>query len=256
VTGRRRVHVRRRWSLRRPVRLAARDLRVDRGPAVVVAGVDLDVPRGRCTAVVGHNGSGKSTLLRVLAGVVVPDAGTVSLDGVPRSPAELRADAAIGAAVTDPSTAATEGSPPADEPTLRERVRATAVRRGIAEAEVSAHLQAFGLEGHAEARTHQLSSGLRQRAQLADALIGPVDLLVLDDPTSFLDARTATQVYGDVVAALRSGTAVVVATHDPDLVRALADEVLVLEDGRVAARGTPTVALASDAARRAGMTST
>jgi ABC-2 type transport system ATP-binding protein len=252
VTGRRRVHVRRRWSLRRPVRLAARDLRVDRGPAVVVGGVDLDVPRGRCTAVVGHNGSGKSTLLRVLAGVVVPDAGTVSLDGVPRSPAELRADAAIGAAVTDPSTAATEGSPPADEPTLRQRVLATAGRRG-AEAEVTAHLHAFGLEGHAEARTHQLSSGLRQRAQLADALIGPVDLLLLDDPTSFLDARTATQVYGDVVAALRSGTAVVVATHDPDLVRALADEVLVLEDGRVAARGTPTVALASDAARRAGM---
>jgi ABC-type multidrug transport system ATPase subunit len=253
VTGGRRVRVRRWWSPRRSARLAARGLRVDGDAAVVVGGVDLDVPRGRCVVLIGHNGSGKSTLLRLLAGEVVADAGTVSLDGVPRSAAQLRADAAIGAAVTDPSTASTDGSPPPDEPTVRQRILATAVRRGVDEDEVAAQLRAFGLEGHAEAHPHQLSSGLRQRAQLAEALVGPVDLLLLDDPTSFLDARTAEQVHGKVVAALRAGTAVVVATHDPDLVRALADEVLVLEDGRVAARGAPTVALASAAARRAGM---
>lgn len=222
------------------MRLAARGIRVVGDSRLVLDGVDLDVRAGRCLAVLGPNGAGKSTLLRVLSGERVPDGGTVAIDGEVRTATELREGTSIGAAVADPSTAPPEGTAGADPDSVRQRVAAAARRRGGAEPTTDEVLDDLGLVGHAGARADQLSSGLRQRAQLACALVAHLDVLLLDDPTAFLDARTAVRVAERVAAAQRTGAAVVLATHDLDLVRALADDVVALEDGRVVSRRMPS----------------
>jgi ABC-2 type transport system ATP-binding protein len=230
---------RRRWPWRRPARLAARGLEVVFDDATVLAGLDLEVRAGRCLAVVGHNGAGKSTLLRVLAGKLHAAAGTVAIDGTVHGADELRASAQVAASVDDPSTAPPAGTAGAEPASVHERVTAAVLRRGGPDSAADEVLADLGLSDHTEARADQLSSGLRQRAQLACALVAGADVVLLDDPTAFLDARTAVQVAERVATALRRGAAVVLATHDHGLVAALADEVLVLEDGRVVGRGRP-----------------
>jgi ABC-2 type transport system ATP-binding protein len=230
---------RRRRPWQRPVRLAAEGLAVAFDGTTVLAGTDLQVRAGRCLAVVGHNGAGKSTLLRVLAGELPATAGTVAIDGVPHGPDELRTSAQVAASVDDPSTAPPAGAAGAEPASVRERVTTAVHRRGGHGSAADEVLADLGLSDHTAARTDQLSSGLRQRAQLACALVAGADVVLLDDPTAFLDARTAVQVAERVATALRGGAAVVLATHDHDLVGALADEMLVLEDGRVVSRGRP-----------------
>jgi ABC-2 type transport system ATP-binding protein len=216
-----------------------RGLHLDARGTTLLDGVDLDVGAGRCLAVVGHNGAGKSTLLRALAGELTAGAGTIAVDGTVQEADELRTSARLAASVADPATAPSADTAGVDTATVRERVTAAARRRGAPASATDEVLAAFGLRDHAGSRIDQLSSGLRQRAQLACALVAGADVLLLDDPTGFLDARTAVQVADRVASARRAGAAVVLATHDHDLVRALADEVLVLEDGRVVAREAP-----------------
>jgi ABC-2 type transport system ATP-binding protein len=216
-----------------------RGLHVTVHGTTLLHGVDLDVRSGRCLAVVGHNGAGKSTLLRVLAGELTAGAGTIAVDGTVQGADELRTSARLAASVADPATAPPVAAAGATTATVRERVTAAALRRRAPDSATDEVLAAFGLEDHAGSRADQLSSGLRQRAQLACALVAGADVLLLDDPTGFLDARTAAQVAERVGSARRAGAAVVLATHDHDLVRALADEVLVLEDGHVVARVAP-----------------
>jgi ABC-2 type transport system ATP-binding protein len=205
----------------------------------VLARVDLQVRAGRCLAVVGHNGAGKSTLLRVLAGELNPTAGTVTVDGTVHGADQLRTSVQVAASVDDPATAPPAGTTGAGTATVHDRVTTAVHRRGAPTSSVGEVLADLGLADHSAARADQLSSGLRQRAQLACALAAGADVLLLDDPTAFLDARTAVQVADRVAAALRGGAVVVLATHDHELVRALADEVVVLEDGRVVGRGRP-----------------
>jgi ABC-2 type transport system ATP-binding protein len=228
--------------------LRVRGLGRDHGEVVALDGLDLDVPRGRCVAVVGHNGSGKSTVVRCLGGQLEPSRGSIEIDGRD-AVADPVAAARRRAVVPDPSVT-TDGT------TVREQLERVASAHGLgprAGAAVDHTLELLGLTSRQHAAHHQLSRGLRRRAELALGLVRPADLLVLDEPTAYLDEVSVEVVVRRLAEALEDGTGIVLTTHDPDVARFLADEVVVLEDGRVADRGTPEQVLAGAAAERAGL---
>ncbi|GHE09325.1 ABC transporter ATP-binding protein [Klenkia taihuensis] len=201
--------------------------------------VDLAVADGEVLAVLGPNGAGKSTVLRVLAGLLVPDGGRVAVgddvwdDGDRHLPAHRRP---LGMVFQDhllfPHLSTTDN--------VAFGLRTRGVRRAEARSTAEGWLRRVGLEGFGDRRPTQLSGGQAQRAALARALVGEPRLLLLDEPLSALDARTRLTVRAELRRHLAefAGCAVLV-SHDPVDAMALADRVLVVEDGRVVQEGTP-----------------
>jgi ABC-type lipoprotein export system ATPase subunit len=193
-------------------------------------GVDAVFPRGAMSAVVGPSGSGKSTLLQILATVERPTAGLVLVDGVEvtsRSSRELRAlrRRDIGFVFQRPSHNLIPHLDAADH--LRHAAR---VRRS--DVDPVALLDLVGLEGRANHRPSQLSGGEQQRLAVAQAAVGDPILLLADEPTAELDHEAGAQVLALLAARAAAGSAVVITTHDPEVV-AQADSTLALRDGAV-----------------------
>ncbi len=212
---------------------------VRRGPLTV--DVVLEVADGEVLAVLGPNGAGKSTVLRVLAGLLPPDGGRVVVDGRTWDDVGERLHLPphrrpLGMVFQDhllfPHLSVLENV--AFGPRTRGAPKADA-RRAAA-----AWIERVGLEGLAGRRPGQLSGGQAQRAALARALVGEPALLLLDEPLSALDARTRLAVRAELRRHLADfpGSTVLV-THDPVDAMALADRVLVVEDGVVVQAGTP-----------------
>ncbi|MDA8436313.1 MAG: ATP-binding cassette domain-containing protein [Actinomycetales bacterium] len=212
-------------AARQGMAVTARGVVVVRGGRRVVDDVDVDLVPGRILAVTGPSGSGKSTLLAVLAGLVLPDAGSVE-------PPDRAARAGVvfqGYGLLPVLTAAENVELPLQ---LRGLDRA-AVREG---AEVA--LARAGLPDVPDRLAEELSGGQRQRVAVARALALGAALLVADEPTAELDADSAALVLGAIRAEADAGAAVVLATHDPD-VAALCDTRLHLVDGRATAEPAP-----------------
>ena len=201
--------------------------------------VELQVADGEVLAVLGPNGAGKSTLLRVLAGLLPPDGGSVVLDGREpwdgdrHVPAHRRA---LGMVFQDhllfPHLSVTDN--------VAFGLRTRGIRKAAARTAAAAWLSRVGLDGLGNRRPGQLSGGQAQRAALARALVGEPRVLLLDEPLSSLDARTRLAVRAELRRHLAefAGSTVLV-THDPVDAMALADRVVVVEDGRVVQEGTP-----------------
>jgi len=214
------------------------DVRVERGPF----GLDVafGVPAGSVLAVMGPIGSCKSTLLEAVAGLVPVTAGHVRLGGA------VLSDASDGRHV-----------PPRDRRlgvvlqdgllfgrlSARENVafgpRAQGVRAHRARAVADALLAEVGLAAHTRTRADQLSGGQAQRVAVARALAAHPRALLLDEPFGALDAGTRERVRDVVRRAVGTGVPALVVTHDLRDALDLADEVLVLEEGREVQRGTP-----------------
>jgi ABC-2 type transport system ATP-binding protein len=207
-----------------PDLLVAEGLSVGHGTAPVCAPVDLRLTAGRAVAVVGPNGSGKSTLLRTLVGLLEPLDGTVTFAGAPvdERSAAFRSD--VAAVLDDDAFFLSL--------TGREHLLLTARGHGVAAAEevVDAEAEAFGLGERADALPSALSSGQRRRLALAAAFVRPARLLVLDEPERRLDAGMRARLAARLAALRNAGTAVLLASHDADVVAAVADEVLVVDD--------------------------
>lgn len=201
------------------------------GPHPVLAGVDLDVPRGSFTCVVGPSGCGKSTLLDVVAGLRRPDRGEVLLDG---------RDVTGGtghAAWMAQDDLLLPWRTVLDNVALGLEVQG--VRRREARARVRDLLTEFGLGDHAGARPSELSGGLRQRAALARTVAQGRDLLLLDEPFGALDALTRLHLQRWLAATWAAHRwTVVMVTHDVREATTLADQVVRLSGrpARVAAR--------------------
>jgi len=220
------------------------DVRALRGAFEVEA--RLTVPRGRVLAVVGPNGAGKSTLLDVVAGRLAPVAGRVRIDGR----VVTAADAGVHVR-PERRRVAMLGQEPLAFPHLsaRENVafapRAAGMAAGRARARADRWLDDVGLAGLGDRRPAALSGGQRQRVALARALAAEPDVLLLDEPFAQLDVRTAAELREVVSEQVRhTRTTTVLVTHDVLDALTLADEVLVLVEGRVVERGRPLDVLA------------
>jgi len=205
------------------------------GEQAVLRGIDLEVPAGSLSAVLGLSGCGKTTLLRVVAGFERAERGQVSLGGITLDdggtyvPPERRSVGYVpqeGALFPHLNVAGNVGFG-----------LSRAERRGSTVGEL---LEMVGIGSLAERLPHQLSGGEQQRVALARALARRPQALLLDEPFSSLDASLRTQVREEVHTLLRSqGVTTVLVTHDQEEALSMADHVAVLRDGRIVQQGSP-----------------
>ncbi|MBE1593236.1 ATP-binding cassette domain-containing protein [Nonomuraea angiospora] len=202
-----------------------------RGGQIAVDTLDLAVPRGSVFGFLGPNGSGKTTTIRMLLGLVAPTSGGYSVLGLPQAQALPK----VGALVEGPafypylSGAANLMRFDSADPTAR---RASAKRR-IAEA-----LDRVGLSAAAGKRFRNYSLGMRQRLAIAAALLGPRELLILDEPTNGLDPQGTREVRALVKEIAADGTTVFVSSHLLAEVEQMCTHAAIMRTGKLVAQGT------------------
>lgn len=201
-----------------------------------IGGIDLDVAKGECVALVGRSGSGKTTLLKTVAGLVSPSAGSVEVLGRPAGAVDLR-----GRVGYVPQQLGLVRSRTALENALMGALARTpplpSVLGTYAPAERAAARQALsavGLANKADEKIAWMSGGERQRVAIARTLVQRPSVLLADEFLSSLDVATANEVLGLVQALRREGITILMAMHDLELVVTFADRVAVLADGALA----------------------
>ncbi|GAB3817406.1 ABC transporter ATP-binding protein [Tessaracoccus terricola] len=231
--------------------LEAEHLSVGYADRTVIEDLDLQVPPGRITAIVGPNACGKSTLLRSMSRLLAPRGGRVLLDGrqVHQMPAKALART-LG--LLPQSPIAPEGI------TVLDLVgRGRQPHQGLFarwnrsdDVAVAEALEATATVELAERAVDELSGGQRQRVWIAMALAQQTDLLLLDEPTTFLDVAHQVEVL-DLLTDLnhRRGTTIVMVLHDLNLAARYSDHLIALRDGAVAAAGDPSEVLTCDVVR-------
>jgi len=221
------------------------------GDTAVLDGVDLRVPDGAVTAIVGPNACGKSTLLRTLARLVRPRRGSVLLDGhdIHSTPTK---QVARTLGLLPQSPIAPEGITVGDL-VARGRTPHQSFLRQWSKDDEDAVATAMGLTdvAHlADRSVDELSGGQRQRAWIAMVLAQETDLLLLDEPTTFLDITHQLDVLELLHQLNRDhGRTIVVVLHDLNLAARYADHVVAMRDGRIVATGEPSAVITADIVR-------
>jgi ABC-2 type transport system ATP-binding protein len=210
-------------------------LRRTYGRLVALAGLDLAVGAGECVALIGANGSGKSTAVRTIAGLLEPSEGSVRVCG--HDPhAEPAAEHARAALALVPDTPLLY-----DDLTVREHLELVALSHDVydddVEDRIDALLDRLGLAAREDFVPRELSRGMRQKTQLACALVRPAALLLLDEPVVGLDPPSQLLLADLLRERKRAGAAVVLTTHQMAFADGLADRAVMLEEGEVVDAG-------------------
>lgn len=222
------------------------DIHKSFGGNPVLRGVSLRIETGKVLALIGHSGCGKSVLLKLMAGLIQPDRGHVSIDGqkVARQGKRLQAYRERmgflfqGGALFDSMTIFENVAFP-----LREKTR---LSEEVIQARVMEELESVGLSGSESKYPSQVSGGMAKRAALARALIRDPQIMLFDEPTTGLDP-----VIGHAILKLiqecrqRLSFTGVIVTHEIPRVFSIVDRVAMLHEGRVLAEGTPDELFAS-----------
>ncbi|GAA1915215.1 ABC transporter ATP-binding protein [Arthrobacter gandavensis] len=222
--------------------LSAQNLTKTYGSTTALDGVSATVRAGEAVAVMGASGSGKTTLLHCLAGIVLPDTGSVRLFGTATGvPAEITSldDAARSALRRTEFGFVFQQGLLIPELTAGENVALALMLNGtprqVAEQQAAAALAALGLAGMEGRRIGELSGGQAQRVAIARAQVNGARVLFADEPTGALDSRTSADVMALLLQSVAgTGRALVVVTHDPEVAR-WCSRVLTLADGRIVA---------------------
>jgi ABC-2 type transport system ATP-binding protein len=200
----------------------------------VVRGVDLAIGAGEFYALLGPNGAGKTTILRMVAGLLKPDAGAISIFGVD--------------ALADPVAAKRLMAWVSDEPMVYDRLTPLEYLEFVAglwqvdatRARASANdlVDWLGLRPHANELCAGFSKGMLQKVALAGALVHDPRLIILDEPLTGLDAGSARQVKDVLLDKVASGVTVIMTTHILEVAERMAQRIGVIADGRLIAEGT------------------
>ena len=207
--------------------ISARELRKTYGSNSVIDGVSFELGAGQCLALLGPNGAGKTTLLRILATLLRPTAGALTIGGADALREPERARALIGMVA--------HGSYVYEELTARENLRFWETMRGgdTAAGRLDAALAQVELDGVADERVRTFSAGMKRRLGLARVLLGRARLLLLDEPFTGLDRRGRKWVNEFLLGFKAAGGATVIATHSFGGGLGVADRVAILGSGRL-----------------------
>mgnify|MGYP001179572841 CR=1 FL=1 len=199
-----------------------------------VAGIDLELRPGELYALLGPNGAGKTTTLRMVAGLLQPDHGSISIFG--------------SDALADPIAARRITAWLPDEPMLYDKLTPLeylefisglwGVANETAERRAIELIDRLELGRHAHKRCEGFSRGMKQKVALAGALIHDPSLIMLDEPLTGIDAAIARQVKDLLHARVRAGATIVLTTHILEVAERLADRIGIVADGRLVAEGT------------------
>jgi ABC-2 type transport system ATP-binding protein len=215
----------------------ARSFKTKAGPVDAVRGIDFDVTNGEIVGLLGPNGAGKTTTLRMLTTLLMPSAGTATVAGfdLAREPREVRRRIGYVAQV---------GSAPSAGTIVGEELITQARLQGLSKVQAAARLKDLAPRldlGGLEARALlELSGGQRRRFDVALGLMHSPGLVFLDEPTTGLDPQSRANLW-EHIRSLRDdlGVTIVLTTHYLDEADALADRILVMDDGRIVADDTP-----------------
>ncbi len=201
-----------------------------------VDALDLTVRIGEFYALLGPNGAGKTTTLRMVAGLLRPDAGAVSILGID--------------ALADPIAAKQIMAWVSDEPMIYDKLTPLeylefvaglwGIDAGVAESSARDLLVSLGLGPHLHERCEGFSKGMRQKVALAGALVHDPRLIILDEPLTGLDALSARHVKGLLQARVHAGCTVIMTTHILEVAERMADRIGVIAAGKLVAEGTLT----------------
>ncbi|MCA2220073.1 ATP-binding cassette domain-containing protein [Nonomuraea aurantiaca] len=204
------------------------------GETKALDGVDLAVPTGRLLGVLGPNGAGKTTAVRILATLLTPDAGTATVLGfdVRRQAHQVRSLIGLTGqyAAVDEMLTGVEN--------LMMIGRLLGLPRGEARERAKTLLGRFDLADAGGRATKTYSGGMRRRLDLAASLVGRPQVLFLDEPTTGLDPRSRTELWGVVRGLMADGVTVLLTTQYLEEADQLADDILVFDHGKVIASGT------------------
>lgn len=204
-----------------------------------ISGLTLSIPAGKKSVLLGRNGCGKSTLFLHANGLCRPEHGEIYWQGKPvsydrRSLLALRRD--VGLVLQDPEQQLVAG-------TVAEDISYGLCNQGLPDREVKemvkAALDQFQLTELADRPLHQLSLGQKKRVSLAGVMVLAPKLLLLDEPTAYLDPAQTRRLIDQLERIHQEGTAILMATHDLELAWSWADWVFVMENGRLVMQGEP-----------------
>ena len=211
------------------------------GDVRAVDGVDLAVRTGSVYGVLGPNGAGKTTTIRMLATLLVPDAGSARVLG---HDVVTEADAVRGLVSLTGQLASVD-----EDLTGRENLillgRLLGLKRSHAKARATELLEAFGLAEAAGRLVKHYSGGMRRRLDIAASIVVTPQLMFLDEPTTGLDPRSRNQVWSIIRALVAGGPTILLCTQYLDEADQLADGIAVIDRGKVIAEGTPAQLKAS-----------
>jgi ABC-2 type transport system ATP-binding protein len=200
-----------------------------------LAGLDLTAERGQVTAILGPNGAGKTTFIRMVATLLLPDAGSLTVAGIDAIKEPERVRRAIGLA----------GQSAAVESAMTGRENLELIGRLFghnsrqAKASAGVVLELLGLEDAADRLARTYSGGMRRKLDLGASLVGAPELLLLDEPTTGLDPRSRNDLWDAIRDLVKAGTDVLLTTQYLDEADHLAARIAIIDSGKVIAEGTP-----------------
>lgn len=222
-------------------RLVAEDLTLGYGDRIVVENLGLEIRTGVITTVIGPNGCGKSTLLRALGRLLKPKSGRVVLDGKAISAMRTK-DVAQVLGMLPQAPVAPEGLTVADLVSRGRHPHQSWIRQWSSddESEVANALELTGVGDLADRPVDELSGGQRQRAWISMALAQGTDILLLDEPTTYLDLAHSLEVL-DLIDRLHEdlGRTVIMVLHDLNLAIRYSDQIIVMSQGKIVEAGRP-----------------